>query len=158
MNWPKQRENAGARGFQREQMGWHLLSPCCVPSPRHTVLRSHEMRPWMETVQRTKVSFLFLLKTPGTATPDGRSQDRRTWGKLFHPSEPQLPWLVISAPPPYLAQHRYPGKSPFFGGGRVSGYSCSAVLSSFCGSVPVFVWVFFGSHLYILIDSNFGHH
>lgn len=71
-------------------MCWHLLSSFWVLGPIYTVARYHEMRAWMETGQRTKVGSL-LLKTSGTVTPDGRSQDRGTLGKLSHPSEPQPP-------------------------------------------------------------------
>lgn len=77
-------------------MGWHLLSSFWVPGPMYTVASHHEMRAWMETGQRTKVGSL-LLKTSGTVTPDGRSQDRGTLGKLSHPSEPQPPLSITSA-------------------------------------------------------------
>lgn len=93
-------------------MGWHLLSSFHVPGHIHIVMWHHEMRPWVETGQRTKVDF-FLLKTSGTATPDGRSQDCGAVGRLFHPSEPQPPLLVISAPPPCPGQRWYPVSNPY---------------------------------------------
>lgn len=92
-------------------MGWHLLSSFWVPGPISTVARHHEMRAWMETGQRTEAGSL-LLKTSGTVTPDGRSQDHGILDELSHPSEPQPLLSFTSAPPPCLAQHRDPGSHP----------------------------------------------
>lgn len=61
-------------------------------------------RSWMETEQRTKVGFLFLLKTSGTDTPDGRSRNCGTLGKSSHPSEPQLPGHLCTSTLPGTAQ------------------------------------------------------